>query len=1579
MKKVLHLITLLFSIACFSQAITVNTSTYTVPQLVTDILVNKPCVPVTNITWRTGTNFGSTNGIGYFDNTNPAFPLASGVLLTTGNVLNSPGPNTTQLNDGNAAWTGDADLEATLLAAGITMNSTNATVLEFDFVPFSSNFNFQFLFASEEYGNFQCQFSDAFAFLLTNTSTGITTNLAVVPSTLTPISVVTIRDFLYNSSCPSVNPSYFGAFNGGSGAAGSATNFNGQTVVMNASSSTLIPNTTYHIKLVIADRQDNQADSAIFLGANSFNVGQDVLGQDLTIATNTAICENSTHTITSGLDPLVYSFAWTLNGNPIGGNTPNLTVNQPGIYGLTYTIIATNCVVTTDFINVEYFNAITTPDPVNLYKCNSGLPSYTFDLSFNTPIVNIAGTQISYHASLVDATSNSNPLPNSYTVTTASLPATIWVRILDLATGCTITKTFLLALTPPPVANNPGNITLCETTLGSSTADFNLATQTSAVLGGQSSTIYSVSYHTNAADSNAGTNPIDITTIFPSGNTTIFVRIQNSTDPACFNTTSFNLIVTPRPVLDAIPNQYVCVSYTLPVLVNPGTYYSGPNQGLPILPPGTVITTDTIVYIYHANGVSPSCPSERSFEVEIVTTLDITPADVITCDQYLLPVLEFNTRYFTALGGPTGGGTELFGGTTVINTPGVTTIYVYFVSTETPSCTLQSQFNVTINVTPTITGPFPTIFDCVSYNLPPLTVGDYYTLDTTTGVYTLAVSPIITTTTLYVFATSNTCRTTDIVFTVYIGTLGITDITECLSYTLPTLPIGEYRDAPNGAGNIIPAGTVITSTTTIYTYVPGLPAPNCTDDDFFIVTIQGPFITTPTDVTTCASYLLPVQPDGADYYVLSGGPVTPGNVQLIPNVDSITTTTTIYVYKPSAVVGCFNEKPWLITINQRPIIDSRANVEQCDSYILTPLTNGNYFDDPNGINPLAAGDVISTNNTIYIYAAHPSDATCFSQNSFDIAINGVEADPIPTPLSYCNSFTFPVLPTPNNFYYTLPGGPLGGGSIIPAGTIVNSTTVQATPYYIYYETGDRLNCSDENPFTILINNTPVLTPAVQTIVNACDFYTLQPLTIGKYYTLSGGPSATGNTEIVAPITYNLANPAPTTIYAYAETGTTPNCPIEQPINITIFNVTEPANVTRCSSYTLPTLPVGQNYYSSTGGVGLLPSNVIFTTQDIYVFGFSSFVPSCSDESMFTVTIVPRPIANAVTIPQECDTFGVNDGVFQFDLTTLAIRNQVLNGQTPDADFTLTFYTSLADANNPLATPIATPAAYQNDNPLIDSVWIRITNNTIPTDPCFDVVELRLIVNPLPEPVLEPEYFICKDHKTGTLLNFATLDPALSGANYSFEWTSLANGTTILATTPTYTTNIQDTYSVKVTDTSVTPNCPNTITTKVTEYEPYIEIAYSDAFENPTYIIVNVLGNGSGNYEYQIDGSPYQDSNIFYNVTPGNHIIAVNDKNGHCNPAPTNAEIVNYPKFFTPNGDGFHETWNITHLKTSNPNAPISIFDRFGKFIKQITPTTDGWNGKFNGQPLPANDYWFTVDYNEKGASKVFKSHFTLKR
>src|SRR5690606_6156982 len=155
MKRIIPQIFHLLSFPGFAQPITVSTNNYTVPQLVNNVLINSPCVSATHITWRTGSNFGSVNGIGHFTNTNPNFPMQKGVVLSTGNALSAAGPNTTELDEGSPAWTGDADLETTLAQAGIAMTSTNATVLEFDFMPISPNFSFDFVFASEEYGNFQ--------------------------------------------------------------------------------------------------------------------------------------------------------------------------------------------------------------------------------------------------------------------------------------------------------------------------------------------------------------------------------------------------------------------------------------------------------------------------------------------------------------------------------------------------------------------------------------------------------------------------------------------------------------------------------------------------------------------------------------------------------------------------------------------------------------------------------------------------------------------------------------------------------------------------------------------------------------------------------------------------------------------------------------------------------------------------------------------------------------------------------------------------------------------------------------------------------------------------------------------------------------------------------------------------------------------------------------------------------------------------------------------------------------------------------------------------------------------------------
>ncbi|MEO6175879.1 MAG: T9SS type B sorting domain-containing protein [Flavobacterium circumlabens] len=97
-------------------------------------------------------------------------------------------------------------------------------------------------------------------------------------------------------------------------------------------------------------------------------------------------------------------------------------------------------------------------------------------------------------------------------------------------------------------------------------------------------------------------------------------------------------------------------------------------------------------------------------------------------------------------------------------------------------------------------------------------------------------------------------------------------------------------------------------------------------------------------------------------------------------------------------------------------------------------------------------------------------------------------------------------------------------------------------------------------------------------------------------------------------------------------------------------------------------------------------------------------------------------------------------------------------------------------------------------------------------------------------------------------------------------------------------------------------------------------------------------------------------------------------------AATTAECINYvdelpfPKFFTPNNDGHNDTWTIDFAYLA-PRTGIRIFDRYGKFIKELT-TNSSWDGTYTGQNEPASDYWFVVT---RLNGTEFRGHFSLKR
>ena len=404
------------------------------------------------------------------------------------------------------------------------------------------------------------------------------------------------------------------------------------------------------------------------------------------------------------------------------------------------------------------------------------------------------------------------------------------------------------------------------------------------------------------------------------------------------------------------------------------------------------------------------------------------------------------------------------------------------------------------------------------------------------------------------------------------------------------------------------------------------------------------------------------------------------------------------------------------------------------------------------------------------------------------------------------------------------------------------------------------------------------------------------------------------------------------------------------------------NVTTCESFTLPQLTVG-NYYTGAIGTGtqLHAGQVINASQTIYIYAASPFSPACYDESSFTLTIVDTPVAYQVpvTMTTVCDEDGTNDGITAFNLSTL---NATVLGSQTGSEFTVSYYASLADADagtNPITSTNLT------------QVYVRVTNTL--TAHCYDVKSFAIIVNKLPEP--EPVGgMICYNSRTNTLINGYTIQSGLTLATHTFQWFD-ADGNAI-GTGSSYQAVAPGDYTVVATNrTTGCASAPAPVT--IWSSEPaLVSYTITEDFSDNMVISVEAVGVG-GDYEYQLDQGPFQDSPTFQGVSSGEHVITVRDKNG-CGNSTSQALVVNYPHFFTPNGDGFNDTWNIADLK-SKSKVMISIFDRYGKLLRQISPKGTGWDGTFSGLELPSDDYWFSVSYEETGIAKEFKSHFAMKR
>ncbi|MDC9724085.1 MAG: T9SS type B sorting domain-containing protein, partial [Urechidicola sp.] len=351
--------------------------------------------------------------------------------------------------------------------------------------------------------------------------------------------------------------------------------------------------------------------------------------------------------------------------------------------------------------------------------------------------------------------------------------------------------------------------------------------------------------------------------------------------------------------------------------------------------------------------------------------------------------------------------------------------------------------------------------------------------------------------------------------------------------------------------------------------------------------------------------------------------------------------------------------------------------------------------------------------------------------------------------------------------------------------------------------------------------------------------------------------------------------------------------------------------------------------------------------------------ACFDQTTISFSVDAAAIANPIADQVECD----DDIDNQFPFDTSLIESTVLGSQTG-------MIVTYTDSNGTvLPSPLPNPFLTGNE-----TITVRVENplNII----CYDETTFDFIVNERPQFELDEEDVICINESPS--LTASTYNPL---GVYSYSWKD-DSGTEISAESFA-TVHDGGIYTVIATSSEGCESFPQEISINESELATITHdmVAIVDDSDNNT-ITIDAIQLGFGDYEYALDDEfgIYQDEPFFENVPAGIHIIYVRDKND-CGTSELEVSVIGYPKFFTPNNDGENDTWQIKGVNSDfYPNSIIHIYDRFGKIVANISPTSNGWDGYYNGRSLPSTDYWFSVQLvSSDGTVTNRQGNFSLVR
>lgn len=349
---------------------------------------------------------------------------------------------------------------------------------------------------------------------------------------------------------------------------------------------------------------------------------------------------------------------------------------------------------------------------------------------------------------------------------------------------------------------------------------------------------------------------------------------------------------------------------------------------------------------------------------------------------------------------------------------------------------------------------------------------------------------------------------------------------------------------------------------------------------------------------------------------------------------------------------------------------------------------------------------------------------------------------------------------------------------------------------------------------------------------------------------------------------------------------------------------------------------------------------------------------CSSLGFLTLRV--NVIAENTLILKQCDVWGQENGSATFNLN--------------DANITLSptqnikYYPSQDEALLE-KNEIINNTSYTNPIGYKSAVFARIEDNNA----CYGIIEIQLMVNKLPKIIMEGKDFLCSNISN----DFVSINAAIlegNPADYSYKWDR--NGQILSEINYGIQANQIGIYTVEVINSD---NCSKfrKINVEQSSSVTTIAIDITDVITNSN--AVTVIATGLGKYSYSLDKpiGPFQSSNLFENVSAGIHEVYIHDENG-CGTINKTIAVIGIPKFFTPNNDGFNDVWKIEGVDAVfNTTTNVLIFDRYGKFIKQILiGDFNGWDGTLNGKSLPADDYWYNINLAD---GRIVKGHFALKQ